>query len=379
MEMKDILKQHADTFEAKLKGNNDAIEGLRAMVFDIEQKMERTPGDGVNYGTEISVGQSFVSAEAVRHFLAEPSNDRKGRRIGMEVKAIVSSLSTDANGSAGAIVTPYVDNVVGTAKRVLMVRDLLTVVRISTGSVEYPRVSGVTNNAASVSETSGATKPQSEIKLELVTVPIRTIAHWMLATRQVLDDAPQLMSLIDGELRYGLAQVEDNQLLMGAGTGTDINGMYTQATAFAAGALTVTAPNKVDAIGASIAQLAASEQIATGIIMNPLDWQSIIMSKDAAGGYLFTDPMKQVNRVLFGLPVVVTTAMTIGSFLVGDFREATLYDRWDARVEISTEDSDNFRKNLVTILAEERVGLSVKRPAAFIKGTFAAALADLTS
>ncbi|CAN5202699.1 phage major capsid protein [soil metagenome] len=379
MEMKDILKQHADAFEQKLKGNTQAIEEVKHIIFDIEQKLARVNRSSDLTSFDPSAGQAFVNAEEAKGFLGLSSNDRGGRRLSIEVKAIVSSLTTNADGSAGAAVQPYVDAAVPTIRRELMVRDLLPTVRITTGSVEYPRVSSFTNAAATVSETSGPTKPQSDIKLELVTVPIRTIAHWMLATRQVLDDSRQLLALIDGELRDGLAQVEDSQLLLGSGTGSDISGIYTQGTAFAAGALTVTGPNKVDVIGACIAQLALSEQIATGVVMNPVDWMSIIMNKDAALGYLFIDPLRQVSRTLFGLPVVLTTAMTAGNFLVGDFRQATLYDRWDARVEVSTEDSDNFRRNLVTLLCEERIGLAVKRATAFIKGSFATAITDLTS
>jgi HK97 family phage major capsid protein len=71
--------------------------------------------------------------------------------------------------------------------------------------------------------------------------------------------------------------------------------------------------------------------------------------------------------------------MTAGNFLVGRFRgSATLYDRMAARVEVSTEDSDNFRRNLVTVLAEERVGLAVKQPTGFTKGAFTTAITDLT-
>ena len=66
--------------------------------------------------------------------------------------------------------------------------------------------------------------------------------------------------------------------------------------------------------------------------------------------------------------------------MVGCFtRGATLYDRMEARVEISTEDSDNFRRNKVTILAEERLALAVKNTLAFTKGDFSDAIADLTS
>jgi HK97 family phage major capsid protein len=72
--------------------------------------------------------------------------------------------------------------------------------------------------------------------------------------------------------------------------------------------------------------------------------------------------------------------MTSGAFLTGAFQGgAQLFDRWDARVEISTEDSTNFRQNLVTILAEERLALAVYNTLAFVKGVFSTQITDLTS
>jgi HK97 family phage major capsid protein len=263
-------------------------------------------------------------------------------------------------------------------QRPLRVRDLLPVVQVSSGSVEYPRQTTRTNNAATVAE--GALKPESALAFELVPVPIRTIAHWILASRQVLDDAPQLQGIIDNELLYQLGYVEDAQLLTGGGTGTDLSGIYTQATAFAAGSLVIASPQYIDVIGAALLQQSLTDLPPDGIVMHPADWMRIALTKNADGNYLIGNPQDVLEPRLFGKPVVPTQGMTAGNFLVGNFRgSATLYDRMAARVEVSTEDSDNFRKNLVTVLAEERVGLAVKRTTGFTKGTFAAAITDLTS
>jgi HK97 family phage major capsid protein len=104
------------------------------------------------------------------------------------------------------------------------------------------------------------------------------------------------------------------------------------------------------------------------------------LTKGADGKYLLGDPGDAADPRLFGVPVVPTPAMIAGKFLTGDFQTgATLYDRMKARVEVSTEDSDCFRRNLVTILAEERLALGVKAPAAFVKGDFATAKTDLAA
>ena len=107
------------------------------------------------------------------------------------------------------------------------------------------------------------------------TSSVTTIAHWVLATRQILDDVPMLQSYIDGRLTYGLALVEENQLLNGGGTGTDLHGVYTQATAFAP-PITIPAPvTRIDVLRLAMLQTALSELMSTGVVLHPSDWAAI--------------------------------------------------------------------------------------------------------
>ena len=142
-------------------------------------------------------------------------------------------------------------------------------------------------------------------------------------------------------------------------------------TPSAAGNLT-----KIDILRLAMLQASLAELPATGMAMHPSDWADIELTKTDDGAYLFANPQNVSQPRLWGLPVVATQAMTIDKFLVGAFRlGAQIFDREDANVEISTEDSDNFRKNLVTIRAEERLGLAVYRTEAFTKGDFSDSLA----
>lgn len=366
--MTETVKQLAD--EA-LTGMNEA----KARLDDLEQKAARRGND--TPARAKSPGYQFIEDEGVKAALG---NIRSGQRFGVECKAIVSSLSTLADGSAGDLIVPQRLPMVDPVTRRMTVRDLLTPGRTSQPSLQYPVESGFTNSAATMSETAGATKPQSEIQFDIRTVSVTTIAHWLLATRQILDDVPMLQSYIDGRLRYGLAFVEENQLLNGSGTGTNLNGVYTQATAFAAGTNVVATPTKLDVLRYAMLQAALAELPASGHVLNPIDWANIETTKDTQGRYIIGNPSGMLAPTLWGLPVVSTQAMTAGTFLTGAFMMgAQIFDREDARVEVSTEDGDNFRKNLVTILAEERLALAVYRPEAFIKGTFSTAITDLTS
>jgi HK97 family phage major capsid protein len=366
----------ATELAAEIKqGFDNKFAEHEARISEVEQKGALPRGGGLSLLP--SPGRQMVESDAFKGLM---DNLHPGRRISVETKAIISSLTTDADGSAGDLVVPFRDEVVGRPRRSLVVRDLLPVIKITSGSVQFPKMTGSTNSAATVSETAGDEKPQSEMKWDLVTTNVTTIAHWVYAMRQVLDDVPQLAGLIDGELRYGLAYVEDNQLLNGGGTGTDLNGIYTQATALAANPMVVATPTKIDVIGAAVLQQNLTNLPADGIVLNPSDWTAMQLIKDTAGAYILGDPQSSAQPQLFGLPVVTTPAMTVDKFLVGCFAQgATLYDRMEARVEISTEDGDGFRKNRVTVLAEERIALAVKNTLAFTKGDFSDAITDLTS
>jgi HK97 family phage major capsid protein len=184
-----------------------------------------------------------------------------------------------------------------------------------------------------------------------------------------------LQSIIDQRLLYGLAYKEEGQLLNGDGTGQNLLGIIPQATAFAAPAQ-VENVNIFDVMRMAMLQSALAEYPATGHVLHPTDWAVIETTKDTTGRYIIGNPQGTTGPRLWNLPVVETQAITVRKFLTGAFKlGAQLFDRWTARVEIATENEDDFIKNRVTALAEERLALAVYRPEAFIYGDFDAALA----
>lgn len=259
--------------------------------------------------------------------------------------------------------------------RKLYVRDLLAPGRISTAVAFYPRESGYTNNAAPVSE--GSLKPKSELTFELITEPVRTIAHLFDVSLQMLDDIPYLQSYIGTRGLFGLKTVEDVQLLTGSGTGQNLSGIYTEATAYAQPSGVTIDPTKetdIDKLRLALLQVELADAFASGIILHPTDWASIELLKDTQNRYLFVNPQDVTRPMLWGRTVVSTRAMTQTKFLVGDFAaHAQILDRQDANIAISFENKDNFERNMATIRVEERLALAVYRPEALIKGTLESA------
>jgi len=363
-ELSNSLKQKAD--EA-LTGMNS----LREQLAELEQKMARGGGDQGE--GEKSLGEQFVESEGFKSFQA--SGFSKQARAGdMRVKATLTSATTDAAGSVGDAIAPTrLPGVLALPQRRLTVRDLITPGRMDGNSLEYVRETGFTNNAAPVAE--AALKPESDIKFDLVNTSAKVIAHWMKASRQVLDDVAQLRSIIDNRLLYGLGYVEEAQILNGDGTGQNLLGILPQASDYAvpAGMAAVADATPIDTLRIAMLQAALAEFPATGHVLNPIDWASIELTKDASGQYIIGNPQGTIAPTLWGLPVVATQAIAAGTFLTGAFRlGAQLFDRWDARIETGYV-NDDFIRNLVTILAEERLALAVYRPEAFVTGAIAPA------
>jgi HK97 family phage major capsid protein len=354
----DETKKAADA--ALLKFN--VLDELKARVDDMEQKMTRPGGAGL--GDEVkSFGVQVSESDAIKLLARKEAPSAR-----IELKAI-----TTANNSAGGFIVSQRENeVVALPKRPdIIMRDLLTVMPIDTGSVDYPKQVTRTNAAAPAAE--GTAKPYSNYGWTRATAPVRTIAHLAKLTRQALDDAPRLQAEVDSEMRYGLALAEDGQILLGDGTGENLLGLYPQATAYVAPAgIDIAAPNKIDKLRLALLQASLGLYPADAIVLHETDWTDIELTKDANGRYIFANPTGVAGPLLWGKRVHSTVSMSQGNFLVGAFKvAATLYDRLKPEVLISSENADDFEKNLLTMRCEERLGLAVKRPAALIKGPFA--------
>lgn len=377
----DEVKRFAETSQTEMKNLGKVTEetkanadkalaemgGLTARLTELEQKAARRPGPGTP--EHKSVGQIVAESEAVK--AAGQRGDNWKGTMAVEVKTITSASASGASASTALVQADRVEGV-SLPRRPMSIRALLTPGRTTSSIIEYARQTVRSLNAATVAENPSAAKPESDIQWDITNTKVTTIAHWIPASKQILADAPQLQSEIDGELRYGLEFAEEQQLLLGNGVGTNLLGMMPQATPYAApSGVTVPGETRIDRLRLAMLQTTLALYPATGHILNPTDWASIELTKDTEGRYIWANPAGLLGPTLWGLPVAVSLAMPLNNYLTGAFRYAAqIFDREDANVLISTEDRDNFVKNMVTILAEERLALVVRRPQALIKGTF---------
>lgn len=346
------LKQAVDKLEKK-------IEDLDSTNLDIEQRLSNRRGGGQGNARQ-TLGTAVSNHEGVKGFV-------KGT-----MTFTVQNAITSGSASAGTLKVPQRDTeIVGLPRRQFFVRDLLSRNTTTSDLIQYAKLRLRALNAAVVAE--GALKPESNLEWELAEAPVRTIAHWIHVARQTMDDIPQLEGEIDNELVYGLDLAEEDQILSGDGVGQNLSGLITNASAYG-GTYEPAGSSRIDRLRFSLLEASLAGYPADGMVLNEIDWALIETSKDSEGRYIFANPLQLAGPVLWGRPVVPTTEIEADNFLTGAFKvAATIYDRMDTEVLISSEDRDNFVKNMLTVRAEKRLALAIKRAQALIYGQFTAA------
>ncbi len=376
--IKEQVGNLATDFTSKLAANGEVSAELKektdkalselgdvtTRLSDMEKRAarERDGGDP----DEKSLGDIVVEAAGAQSF---DSSYRGIIKVKADRAAITSANTTVGAGrSQGTSLVPgaRVPGIFGLPERQLTIRDLVMPGQTSSSTIEYVKETGFTNNAAPVAETTA--KPYSDLTFDMTSSPVRVLAHLFKASRQILDDAPALRSYIDGRARYGLRFVEENQLLNGSGTGQNLHGLVPQATAFNP-AFAAADETAIDRLRLAVLQVVLAEYPATAFVLNPIDWAKIELTKDAGGNYIIGNPQGSLTPTLWNLPVVSTQAMAAGEFLTGAFSfAAQIFDRMDIEVLLSSENVDDFEKNLFTIRAEERLAFAVYRPESFVTG-----------
>ncbi|MEB1026011.1 phage major capsid protein [Xanthomonas campestris pv. campestris] len=376
----DQLKAHAEQAQNDIKAHAKLSEETRASVDKLlteqgalnarlqsaEQLVAKMELGG--YGGDIqpkSMGDQVVENEEFKAWAARPSS-----KFHMDVKAVVTSDGA----SAGDLIVPdRRPGIIMPGQRRLTIRDLMNSVPTGSNAIEYVRESGYINNAAPIAENPAGIKAESNITFEADSAPVVTIAHWIHASRQVLSDILTMRGYIDGRLRYGLKFKEEAQLLKGSGVGLNLNGLVTQATDYANPGVTVQAETRLDRLRLALLQVELAEAWADGIVLSPIDWAAIELSKTDDNAYLFANPRGIATPALWGRNVVPTQAMDAAEFLVGAFGggiAAEIHDREDVQVMVATQDDRDFVKNMVKVLMEERLTMTVYRPEAFVTGDF---------
>lgn len=280
----------------------------------------------------------------------------------------LAPLRGSVDTQAGALVVPDQYGLVPFPQRPLTIRDLVTNGTTSSDSVEYVQTTSTTNNAAPVPEAADITgsvglKPQSDMALQRQSTTVKTIAHWIAATRRALADSGQMRTLIDGFLMYGLEEELEDQMMLGDGSGENFDGIMhvtTLTQPFVTNILTTTRKARTN--------LRLNGRVTpTAYALHPSDAEALDLASDNENRYYYSGPQGMMVPRLWGYPIVESEAVPVGTAILANWRYAVLWDREQGAIMVSDSHANFFILNLLAIRAELRAAFGILNTKAFIK------------
>lgn len=368
------------------KADKEAIEKMVNDLRDSQMEQMKNLNEALKeIGLQIKAskeGNSTVKESSVKEALKSNVEAIKGLKdspsapwVSMEVKAVGTMLES-ANVSGGNV--PVEQRIAGMnaiASRRVRLMDLVSRGRATSNIISWVYQSGKEGSAGGTAE--GDTKNQIDFNLVVASQSVVKRTAFIKVSTEMLDDIDFIESEINNELLRELNKDIELTAYSGNGTAPAMNGVRTTATAFSAGdfALAIDNANEADVLVVAINQIAIADQPEpTAILMHPTDVAKLLVIKVSATDKRYVDRLQMIagQLSLDGIPIIKTTLVTAGTYLVGAFNLATLYDLGTLSVQMGIDGND-WTKNLRTIIAEYRGAMVVKNNdrTAFVKGTFA--------
>lgn len=354
-------------FMAELKDLSAKFKETQDELTDLAQKSAASASAAAK--AQGTMGSAFVASDGFKAFA---SGAAKMGRFEYQANTITGETSSNPN----RILSPFerMSGIVALPNRKLSVLDFIPRGTTTLSAIEYLRETSFTNDAAETAQ--AATLPESDLAHGLQTSHVRDIGHFIKVTKQVLDDAPQMQSYIDSRLAYGVRLRLENQIVSGNGTAPNLAGITAagNSTAIAVGAAT----NAFDYTNLLKYAVEGADFIADFYFVNPADWGAIERIKKGAGdaSYIGGDgAISYANNGLdvrlWGIPVVTSNAVPVGTVICGSREALMLWERQGVTVDISESDGDNFKSNLLTIRANMRAAFTVFHAGAIVRANLA--------
>lgn len=364
-----------DTFEKKMQEISDSLVRIKAAtvvksngelgVKSVEEQLNEQLKSYIS--TEKKDGHEIQTLNLKEACMKSPGNK-------LQLNLVMNTKGTAATIASGSLAPHYgleVDPVLSVDPRSqTIIRQYANVATTSSRSLVYAEYVSKDGDAAWVGE--GSLKPLMDATLTEKTVTARKVAIASKFTEETLSDFPNFVNEVKAEMINKLGIKEEKGILDGTGADGEIKGVASDMPAFSLTSLKVESPNEFDALVAAYTQIVSVSEMAYRpnlVLMNPVDYAQMQLAKDANGGYL--RPFRIGDELIQGLQVVTSTAITAGDFIMGDFGYLNIRDLWALSITVGWE-NDDFRKNIVTTIAEKRLMCYIKSQykTAFVKDKF---------
>jgi HK97 family phage major capsid protein len=347
--------------DAELKS---AVDALGAELADV--KPETTTDKPRTIGGKMFADPAFKSWITGANAAGVPDGKSLPNSPAVAVGGLKATLlgSNDTN-SAGVVINPeYLPTVGQFYARDITALNLVTMGSTDTDLVEYARVvnlgSGSVNAAAPVAE--GTAAPESTLQMSKTSAPVRDVRVFIPASTRALADAGQLQTIANSFLTYGVTEELEDQIIAGDGTGENMTGILETSGTLAQSFDT----DLVSTIRKAIRQVRVNGRARpSAVLLNPEDNEAVDLLSGANTDYLFGGPVGAATPTIWGLPRIESQAVPAGTAIVGDFRQAVLWERQALSVSVYPQHSDYAIRGLVAIVASARAAFGVINPAGF--------------
>jgi HK97 family phage major capsid protein len=363
-EITDLGKKHQGKLEIQriAEENRKELEALNA-------PQNRVGHGSGNVGNEVKDGSKLVQAKSLADVVLESKSykdraDRGGRfALNLPDFDVKTLMATTAGWAAP---NDRTNKVVMSAQNQINVQDIIPSGNTSLSVVKFMEETTFTNNAAAVAE--GSAPTDSAFALTERSNEVEKIVGWLAVTDEQLEDVDGVRDYIMNRLMYQVRLTEQIEILTGDGTTPNLNGFATAVTAAQAKGADST-PDAIYKAMTVVRYTGRAEPSAA--VFHPNDWQDIQLLTTADGIYIWGSPAAPMGQpFIWGLPVVLNTAQTENTALLGDFRNYSfLWRKKGLVIEVSDSHSTYFTEGKKVIKATERLALEVSRAAAFIEVT----------
>jgi hypothetical protein len=332
---------------------------------------------------EVSEKQVTVKDKVLenKEAISKIAKGESRENVRFTVNKAVGDMSLSGN-TTGQIPQADRNPVIGDVnERAVTLLDIVSSGSIGSNIKEWVYVANEEGAAASTAE--GSIKNQIDFELIVGSNKVEKVTAYIVATDEMLEDVEGVVSLVNNKLTTKVRLALEKYVYDGDGVSPNLEGISTVAPTFAAGdfAGIVDNANNVDVLAVAQNQIELEDcAMPTAIFMNPIDVTSLLLEKVSSTDKRYIERLQMIAGTLSfdGVPVVKSTMVPAGEFLMGDFTKANVDYKKGFTVEIGYN-ADNFVKNFKTIRGEVRAVCYVEhndRPC-FVKGDFATAKAAL--
>lgn len=359
----EVAVENADCGDKKeeIKKSSEDIAKLQQRILTLEQKGAKLM-QVEQPKIRLTKGAEFINSNAFKNF--EKSNF-KGHVNYEFTKGAPLTNNLAEPYSVGTIGGVSDQGFVEDPKAILNIENLFAHAPIADNTFLYMPLT-VTGNAGFIAE--GSDKPETTFKVDAKTGQVKTIATWTKVSEQLFADKSQLINILDNNLTHAVDVTVQNQLISGDGTGENLSGISKTGNYTDYVTSSGTATNTVDLLRNVAFKMRGANIDNLTILLNWSDWSALLGLKSTANEYLINGILDPVKQTIYGIPVVLSSAMTAGKFAMGNFKMGGIvFDKTAMALEIDRT-GDDFTKNLITIRAERRLGFAVVQPKAICYG-----------